>query len=501
MSIPVKQDKARKIAGNKGRPAFVTPEYIAAQRAKREQAKLERDSRNAELGIPVQQEENLNTSFIERPMLSVLSPEIKSTLPIGIDIKIMTYNVLGQALIRRSLFPTNGAILKWKLRSKILMLELARYNSDIMCLQEVDYGHLESFYVPQLLALGFQTMFHRGARKNHGLLICWKSNLFTLSKYHQLDYDSDTGYDIPDGFNKPAKPQSVTRNVALIVALEFKNRSASTPAGVIVATTHLFWHPHGTFERTRQSAILVRNVNRFAKSIDPNLKWPVFIAGDFNSLPFDAPYLSMTRPESDRVTERSKFVLENSFKHDYNLTPGVSEEAEEGQEIHEENDQELHGGEESAKQVVLMNEFLPEISHPPVPVISPNPVSKTTTIDDILKLHSNNNVYLRSLYGSCYGLVHPENVDYKQRNGEPHFSNWAHTWRGMLDYIFVVDYRPENKSSKRSKGYVVPGVDVLELLRLPMPDEMGPEPSGQPREGQYPSDHLCIMAKVHLTAA
>ena len=49
-------------------------------------------------------------------------------------------------------------------------------------------------------------------------------------------------------------------------------------SSVVVATTHLFWHPRYTYERARQSLILVRSVCEFKK--DNNISdAPSFIAG------------------------------------------------------------------------------------------------------------------------------------------------------------------------------------------------------------------------------
>ena len=42
------------------------------------------------------------------------------------------------------------------------------------------------------------------------------------------------------------------------------------------------------------------------------------------------------------------------------------------------------------------------------------------------------------------------------------------------------------------------GIRILRLLRMPEAQEMGLEPSGQPRLGQYASDHLCLVAEVEL---
>lgn len=62
----------------------------------------------------------------------------------------MSYNILAQTLIRREIYPTNGKILKWSVRSQILLDELKHYNADIMCLQEVDKVQYEGFWVSQL---------------------------------------------------------------------------------------------------------------------------------------------------------------------------------------------------------------------------------------------------------------------------------------------------------------------------------------------------------------
>ena len=41
-------------------------------------------------------------------------------------------------------------------------------------------------------------------------------------------------------------------------------------------------------------------------------------------------------------------------------------------------------------------------------------------------------------------------------------------------------------------------VRLLKLLRLPRGEEMGDEPSGQPRLGQYPSDHFALMSEIEI---
>lgn len=66
-----------------------------------------------------------------------------------------------------------------------------------------------------------------------------------------------------------------TRNIGLILAL---GRYNDPDHSVVVATTHLFWHPKYTYERARQALILVRSVCGF-KAAHNLQDAPSFIAG------------------------------------------------------------------------------------------------------------------------------------------------------------------------------------------------------------------------------
>ena len=76
----------------------------------------------------------------------------------------------------------------------------------------------------------------------------------------------------------------LTRNIACIVALPF----AEGDGGVIVATTHLFWHPKYAYERVRQAAILMQELEAFRS--DPEhadvAAWPAILAGDLNAVSY-----------------------------------------------------------------------------------------------------------------------------------------------------------------------------------------------------------------------
>jgi len=69
-------------------------------------------------------------------------------------------------------------------------------------------------------------------------MIAFKKNLYSLVSVKVVFYDDEHA-------GKEAEPQRIgssfkTKNIANIVALRSKGNEAE---GLIVATTHLFWHP------------------------------------------------------------------------------------------------------------------------------------------------------------------------------------------------------------------------------------------------------------------
>lgn len=104
-----------------------------------------------------------------------------------------------------------------------------------------------------------------------------------------------------------------------------------------------------------------------------------------------------------------------------------------------------------------------------------------------------------SLYAVGYKHVHPENAGLDNDSGEPEISNWAETWRGLLDYIFFVKNWNGTDRSSVDKIDVFErenGIKIRGLLRMPPGEEMTKH--GQPHEGEYPSDHLSMMCEIEL---
>ncbi|GAA6002709.1 hypothetical protein JCM10207_007637 [Rhodosporidiobolus poonsookiae] len=308
----------------------------------------------------------------------------------GKRVKILSWNMLAQALVRRELFPGSD-FLKGKDRLPPLMQEVLYYSPDIACLQEVDRL---SDHLPSLTLTHGYTSFIGYRNKAHGLLIAHKNSVFNKVGERGIRLDdqpiddtvpvsaapsrvatpaptegsapaSGTATPAPEQNgaklegDKPAEERPPdapsddtkasrravgitrsTRNVGLFVALEFKDQPGK---GVIVGTTHLFWAGEYVYERTRQTGILMREARRFRDEAGEGKfkDWPVFLAGDFNTQPLELTYRlavspSATIPDSLLSEFERSRVVHHSVEKLYNpdfVPPSPPEaEAKEGEE-------------------------------------------------------------------------------------------------------------------------------------------------------------------------
>ena len=129
---------------------------------------------------------------------------------------------------------------------------------------------------PALESAGYAFVYSAGPRKKHGCVIAYKRAIYEKAFERTVLYDDAVVR--PDGKTEQAQHGASfrTRNIGLIVAL--KRIGADDAAAVVLATTHLFWHPKYTYERARQAFILIRSVCEFRNEIGL-VKAPAFIAG------------------------------------------------------------------------------------------------------------------------------------------------------------------------------------------------------------------------------
>nr|ODN96642.1 hypothetical protein L204_03351 [Cryptococcus depauperatus CBS 7855] len=261
------------------------PKYILTpeQQAIAEQRRAERAARKA---TDAKKDESMK--FLRREWLELRTAHN--------PIKVLTWNLLAQTLVRRKLFPGSDC-LKWSDRKPLLASEMAHHaQCQIICLQECDM-------LPALLpSLPDHTpITAAGPGKSHGLVILYNNSIFTQFSFKVIHLDFENLNDNhPDGSSmettalmKRARASSrYTKNIALLAAL---SSNANPKNGVIVATTHLFWHPKYTYERTRQALVLTRAIRKW-QSEDGLVHWPVLLAGDLNTQPSEATYHLLASP-------------------------------------------------------------------------------------------------------------------------------------------------------------------------------------------------------------
>lgn len=438
----------------------ITPEYLALIRAIRKKRKEEKE-RNT---IPI--------PFQKRKILYVPDDLQQKS---GIKFRLMTYNVLSQHMIRRENFPYSNESIKWKYRSQMYMNEFKYYSPDILCMQEVDAVHWDNFWVPQFDKLGMSGVLYSYPKKVHGVAVVWQKSLFKEDTLHQENIILDN-YSIVNEIG----PRTKTKSVALIASLEINPKlTRDGRIGIIIVTTHLFWHPFGTFERVRQLYIILDQIKKFERNLPKEVHWLTFLAGDFNSQPCDAPYISITsKPvkfKGDVLTN-----LKSSIAYRYSAKRNEGENY-----LSSEEETELEG--EPTNQ--------PTDPRPKKFQIS---ALQLKMIQKLQTLHNRMDLKAYSLYGTTYHKLDPTN--HNEATGlEPECSHSSLYWSGLLDYIFYIGKWNSAKPTDgelRENNELEKQFTTLGLLQLPSDNSelqfRGPE------DGKYPSDHLSMMAELYI---
>jgi RNA exonuclease NGL2 len=146
----------------------------------------------------------------------------------------------------------------------MLTNEFMHYQPTIACMQEVDLEQYSPYFVPLFESLGYDHAFLVGKKKRHGILIAWKRGRFELTDRRDIHF----GLLSASGIG----PCMYTGNVGLALGL----KNVGGQGGLWISTTHLYWHPRGSYERQRQAGILVFQTQELALS---NPDWPVIVCG------------------------------------------------------------------------------------------------------------------------------------------------------------------------------------------------------------------------------
>ncbi|KAJ3538493.1 hypothetical protein NMY22_g5134 [Coprinellus aureogranulatus] len=447
------------------------------------------------------------TQLLERPWLSL---QRRSS---ALEVKIMTWNLLAQTLVRRDLFPTSDC-LKASQRRHLLHEEIERQNADILCLQEVDT--LDKL-LPVLEKAGYSHRYASGPFKKHGCLIAFKKSLYSAAVAEKTIFYDDEQVSAHGTDVQKIGKSFRTKNIGLIVGLR---RLDNADNGLVVATTHLFWHPRYTYERTRWASnpswsssglTMPQGKPGFWRAKRPisNQPMPLAVHGrlfsqgvrtlpflqkflqfpisqldlDFNFTPLDPAYSLLTtgtlNADHDGTLSPSRVV---HVSIDPSISVGKLAATADGDEAGG-----AGGGEEKDPDRVITNARPANAedglldSHSLISLFSKFPRA-TSLYDRGLSLYLSKQTSLESAddiptFGRAHSLA-PDTSGFH----EPAYTSYTHYWKSVLDYIFVLTSDPES-------------VQVTGLL-APLPAKlMDP---GLPQKRVCGSDHLPLVASFEV---
>ncbi|KAL8117080.1 hypothetical protein AgCh_023316 [Apium graveolens] len=90
----------------------------------------------------------------------------------GINFTVLSYNILADLYASRNAHQSTPAwALAWEYRSQNLLNEIIGYNSDIICLQEVQSDHFDTFFQPEMEQHGYSSVYKKKTKEAYHLAL------------------------------------------------------------------------------------------------------------------------------------------------------------------------------------------------------------------------------------------------------------------------------------------------------------------------------------------
>jgi mRNA deadenylase 3'-5' endonuclease subunit Ccr4 len=214
------------------------------------------------------------------------------------QISIATFNTLADQFVyyHRKYCPQSALCFDY--RKQLFHTILSSFNTDFICLQEID--HFSDFFEPLLQSLGYNSYYlRRPDFRRDGSVIAWRAKKYTLLEKVDIHFDSH---------EKCAENTNYIRNNIGIAAV-FESKVHEKP--IIVATAHFFWDT--TFELIQflQATMFLQALG----TLKAKYNCPVITTGDYNCTPDSKPLRYLLNQEiSLQDTELESLFLNQPFK-------------------------------------------------------------------------------------------------------------------------------------------------------------------------------------------
>lgn len=224
--------------------------------------------------------------------------------------RVVTYNLLADLYAdsdysRSVLFPyCPPYALAIDYRKQLFMKEILGYNGDIICLQEVDSKVFDLDLLPFLKMSEYNGTFKAKGNTAEGLATFLHSSKFSLVRsdgitigenISKLDVFEDLWKKIQN--NEDLVKRITERSTAVQVTTV---KAIGSNKIVIIANTHLYFHPDADHIRLLQIAFCMKYVENIHKQTKVELSLDdddisIIFCGDFNSIPECGIFKLMTK--------------------------------------------------------------------------------------------------------------------------------------------------------------------------------------------------------------
>merc|ERR1712037_194199 len=219
----------------------------------------------------------------------------------GPNMRLVTYNILADLYCdsdfsRTVLHPSCPPYaLHIDYRVKLVLHELLGYNSDLVCLQEVDKKVFENHLEPILATVNMGGQFaKKGGQVSEGVAIFWKRERLELIEFSSVFLPSllqspPYAYLWDKLKDNPALVETLTqRTTELAIAVLRVNTGSDELRLLVVGNTHLYFKPDADHVRLIQAEMCRRELERVRGEMlvqHPDAKVSIVLCGDFNSTP------------------------------------------------------------------------------------------------------------------------------------------------------------------------------------------------------------------------
>ena len=247
---------------------------------------------------------------------------------------LLTYNTLCQHYATPKMYRyTPSWALSWDYRRSKLKEQILGYQTDIICLQEVESQTYEDFWAPTLNKSGYSGEFHaktraktmqsRDSKKVDGCCIFYRRSKFRLVTKDAVDFSGawmrHKKFQRTEDYLNRAMNKD---NVALFLKLQH----IQTGEMLWVVTTHLHWDPKFNDVKTFQVGVLLDHMETLLKEENPKRdirKVPLLICGDFNSYVNSAVYELLSTGSVKEHTDGNNrdfgYMSQGNFTHHLTL--------------------------------------------------------------------------------------------------------------------------------------------------------------------------------------